>query len=195
MRSLHKLLAPLRQRIAFLFARGVVHITNSDTALQTLQVELLKGEMLDGIEHIEPYGFTSNPHLGGEVIAASLAGNRKHSVVLVASDRRYRKKNLVAGEVAIYTDEGDYILLSRGRIVQVVAGTRVRVTAPDVEIVASTRVTLTSPQVDVSGALTVQGAILSNTSIADPAGTLAEARGYYNSHTHPGGGVPSPQMT
>jgi hypothetical protein len=55
--------------------------------------------------------------------------------------------------------------------------------------------TLTTPQVDVSGALTVAGAILSNTSIADPSGTMSEMRGTYNSHTHPGGGVPSPQMT
>jgi len=194
MRSLHKLLAPLRQRIALLLARGIGHLTNSATAVQTLQVELLKGEVLDGIEHIEPYGFTSNPQPGHEVLAASLAGNRKHTVVLVAADRRYRKKNLAPGEAALYTDEGDYILMKRGRIVEVVAGTKVKITAPDVEVVASTKVTLTAPLVDISGALTVAGAILSNTSIADPAGTLAEARGYYNGHAHPGG-VVTPQMT
>lgn len=199
MRSLHKLLAPLRQRLAFILARGVGHLTNSSTAVQTLQVELLKGEILGDIEHIEPYGFTSNPQLGYEVLAASLAGNRKHTVVLIAADRRYRKTNLAAGEVALYTDEGDYILFKRGRIVEVVAGTKVKITAPDLEVVASTKVTLTTPQVDISGALTVTGAILSNTSVADSNGTMQEMRDVFNDHKHTTGGiqstVPTTQMT
>ncbi len=185
-RALLKLQSAFRRRLDALFSRGELHATDTTGGVQKLQIELQPGEVLNNVEHLEPYGFTSRPLPGAEVASASMAGDRNRTVVLVAADRRYRKKNLVAGEVALYTDEGDYILLSRGRIVQVVAGTRVRVTAPDVEIVGNAT---------VSGTLTVAGAILSNTSIADPTGTLAEARGYYNSHTHPGGGVPSPQMT
>lgn len=185
-RALLKMQSAIRRRLDALFSRGKLHATDATGGAQKLQIELQPGEVLNNVEHLEPYGFTSRPLPGAEVASASLGGDRNRTVVLIASDRRYRKRNLVAGEVAIYTDEGDYILLSRGRIVQVVAGTRVRVTAPDVEIVGNAT---------VSGTLTVSGAILSNTSIADPAGTLAEARGYYNSHTHPGGGVPSPQMT
>lgn len=185
-RSLLKMQSAFRRRLDVFFSRGMLHATVATGGVQKLQVELQPGEVLDNIEHLEPYGFTSRPLPGAEVASASLGGDRNRTVVLIAADRRYRKRNLVAGEVAIYTDEGDYILLSRGRIVQVVAGTRVRVTAPAVEIIGNAT---------VSGTLTVAGAILSNTSIADPAGTLAEARGYYNSHTHPAGGVPSPQMT
>lgn len=185
-RALLKLQSATQRRLGALFSRGELHATDATGAVQKLQIELHPGEVLNNIEHLEAYGFTSRPLPGAEVASASPSGDSNRTVVLIAADRRYRKRNLVAGEVAIYTDEGDYILLSRGRIVQVVAGTRVRVTAPDVEIVGNAT---------VSGTLTVAGAILSNTSIADPAGTLAEARGYYNSHTHPGGGVPSPQMT
>lgn len=185
-RSLLKMQSAIRRRLDAMFSRGKLHATDATGGAQKLQIELQPGEVLNNVEHLEAYGLTSRPLPGAEVASASLGGDRNRTVVLIAADRRYRKRNLVAGEVAIYTDEGDYILLSRGRIVQVVAGTRVRVTAPDVEIVGNAT---------VSGTLTVSGAILSNTSIADPAGTLAEARGYYNSHTHPGGGVPSPQMT
>lgn len=71
------------------------------------------------------------------------------------------------------------------------------VTSPVVAVVATSQVTLNTPLTSISGNLTVAGAILSNTSIADPAGTLAEARGYYNSHTHPGAApaYPVPLMT
>lgn len=185
-RALLKLQSSIQRRLDAIFSRGKLHATNATGGAQKFQIELQPGEVLDNVEHLEPYGLTSRPLPGAEVASASLGGDRNRSVVLIAADRRYRKRNLVAGEVAIYTDEGDYILLSRGRIVHVVAGTRVRVTAPVVEIIGNAT---------VSGTLTVAGAILSNTSIADPAGTLAEARGYYNSHTHPAGGVPSPQMT
>ncbi len=194
-RSLLKLQSAFRRRLDTIFSRGELHATDATGGVQKLQIELQPGEVLDNVEHLEPYGFTSRPLPGAEVASASMAGDRNRTVVLIAADRRYRKKNLAAGEVALYTDEGDYIKLSRGRIVEVVAGTRVRVTAPDVEIVASTKVTLTSPQVDISGALTVQGAILSNTSMADPSGTMAEMRSSYNTHTHPGGAQPSPLMT
>ena len=186
MRSLQLLLDTLRRRIGLLFSRGVLHLADSSGGAQKLQVELHPGELLNGIEHLEPYGLTSRPLSGAEVAAFSIGGDRNRTAVFLVSDRRHRKSGLATGEVALYTDEGDYILLSRGRIVQVVAGTKVMVTAPTVEIVGNAT---------VSGSLTVQGAIVSNTSIADPAGTLAEARGYYNSHTHPGGGAPNPQMT
>ena len=48
---------------------------------------------------------------------------------------------------------------------------------------------LTCPTVNIDGNLVVTG------NIEDVNGTMEEMRGYYNPHTHPGGGVPSPQMT
>lgn len=199
--AFRRLTEPLRRRIKVLFTRALGSLVDPATLMQTLQVEALAGEVLDGVEHFEPYGFTSNPLPGFEALLAALGGDRAHTVCVIAADRRYRKKNLASGEVALYTDEGDYILLKRGRIIEVFSGTKVKVTAPEAEIIASTKVTLTTPLAEVSGNVTVggtlvaTGAISSAVSIADPSGTLAEARGYYNSHTHPSGGVPSPQMT
>ncbi len=186
MRAVQKLLDPIRRRLSNLVSRAVVTLVNDSLKIQGLQLRVLADEVLDNVERFQQYGFTSVPLAGAEAILLCLGGHRGHPVAIAVDDRRYRKKSLTAGETALYTDEGDYILLKRGRIVEVVAGTKVMVTAPTVEIVGNAT---------VSGTLTVQGAIVSNTSIADPAGTLAEARGYYNGHTHPGGGAPSPQMT
>lgn len=175
-RELEKLLASIRRRIALLLARGSVHLSKSSAPHQRLQLELVPGEILDNVEHFEAYGLTANPLIGAEVIAASLAGDRTRAIVLVAADRRYRKKNLAAGEVALYTDEGDYILLKRGRIVEVVAGTKVQVTAPDVEVIASTKVTLTSPLVAISGDLTVGGYIAAQSDVTAGAISLQNHR-------------------
>lgn len=102
-----------------MLVRGTVILADAARKLQTLQVRLTAGEIKDGAEHFEAYGFTSHPQAGAEVLTAFLGGDRSHAVVLVASDRRYRIKALEAGEVAIYTDEGDRIHFKRGRIIDI----------------------------------------------------------------------------
>ncbi len=115
--SLHKLIAPLARRISNILARGSVTLVNASGKLQTLQISLLSDESKDSVEHFEPYGFTSNPRTGAEVLAAFIEGDRSHGIVLMAVDRRYRLQNLVPGEVAIYDDHGSYIKLTQSGIV------------------------------------------------------------------------------
>ena len=106
-----------------LLARGTVVLANSATKLQSLQMRLTAGEVNDDMEHFESYGFTSNPLAGAEGIATFLGGDRSHAIVLVVADRRYRLQSLAAGEVAIYTDEGDKIHFKRGRIIDIKTAT------------------------------------------------------------------------
>ena len=101
-----------------MLVRGTVIMADAARKLQTLQVRLTAGEIKDGAEHFEAYGFTSHPKSGAEVLTAFLGGDRSHAVVLVASDRRYRIKELEPGEVAIYTDEGDKVHFKRGRLIE-----------------------------------------------------------------------------
>lgn len=102
-----------------MLVRGTVIMADAARKLQTLQVRLTAGEIKDGAEHFEPYGLSSNPLAGAEVLTAFLGGDRSHAVVLVASDRRYRIKELKPGEVVIYTDEGDKVHFKRGRILDI----------------------------------------------------------------------------
>lgn len=102
-----------------ILVRGTVIMADAARKLQTLQLRLTAGELKDGAEHFEAYGFTSHPQPGAEVLTAFLGGDRSHAVVLVASDRRYRIRELKPGEVAIYTDEGDKVHFKRGRIIDV----------------------------------------------------------------------------
>lgn len=156
-RTWARLTAPIFRRIKLLVTRAVVQLVDPAQLMQALQVEALAGETLDGVEHFEPYGFTSHPISGAEVLLFSAGGRRAHSIAGVVSDRRYRVKNLAAGEVAIYTDEGDTVIFKRGRSIEITAGTKVLVTAPTVEVVATTKVTMTTPLVECTTNLTVGG--------------------------------------
>ncbi|MGC3891291.1 phage baseplate assembly protein V [Pseudomonas urmiensis] len=99
--------------------RGVVALVDAGRKLQGLQMRLTADEVKDGMEHFEPYGFTSNPQAGAEGLAAFLNGDRSHGVVICVSDRRFRLQGLESGEVALYTDEGDFLHFKRGRVIEV----------------------------------------------------------------------------
>lgn len=132
-----------------LLARGVVALANSARKLQTLQMRLTAGEIKDGMEHLEPYGFTSCPLPGAEGLAAFLGGDRSHGVVVVVTDRRYRLQNLEPGEVAIFTDEGDFIHMKRGRVIDIETGT--------LNVRASTAVHFDTPLITQTGQIESQG--------------------------------------
>lgn len=136
-------------RLMNMLTRGVVALANSAGKIQRLQMRLTHGELKDGMEHLEPYGFTSCPHVGAEGLAAFLGGDRSHGVVIVVTDRRHRFQNLKPGEVAIFTDEGDYIHLKRGRVIDIKTGT--------LNVSAATAVNFDTPLITQSGRIVSQG--------------------------------------
>lgn len=113
-RTFNKLIRPYAVRIRSMVVRATITLVNDQLKAQGLQVKLLAGEVADDVEHFQEYGFTSHPHRGAEGIALTVLGDRSHTVVIAVGDRRYRLKGLAEGEVAMYTDEGDYFLLQRG---------------------------------------------------------------------------------
>lgn len=158
-RIVSRLIAPYVRRLNNILARGTVSNSNAGTKLQTVQLKLLDGEAKDGVEHFEPYGFTSRPKPGAEHVTVFLDGDRSHGITVVIADRRCRLMGLAEGEVAFFTDEGDRIHFKRGRTIEVSAGTKVNVTAPEVEVIASTNVTITSPLTQISQHVTIGGSL------------------------------------
>ncbi len=132
-----------------MMARGTVLLAAAGKMMQTLQVRLTVGEVKDAVEHFEPYGFTSNPLPGAEVLTMFLSGDRSHAVVVVAADRRYRIKELKPGEVAIYTDEGDKVHFKRGRVIDIETDT--------LNIKATTAVNFDTPVINQTGKIVSTG--------------------------------------
>ena len=154
-----------------LIGRALLKLVDDSRKCQELQLQLLADEVRSNAERFQNYGFTSHPLPGAEAITLFIGGDRSHPVVLAVEDRRYRKKNLEQGEVAMYTDEGDYVLFKRGRIVEIKAGTEVNVDAP---------------LATFTGNLKVNGNIVCDGQVSDANGSMQEMRGVYNSHTHSG---------
>jgi phage baseplate assembly protein V len=152
-RSVAKLMAPIARRVRLLARRGIVKIVHDDRKMQELQLAIFSDEVRDGVERFQNYGVTSHPHPGAEAIVLALSGSTEHSVAIVVDDRRYRITNIAPGEVAIYTDEGDFIHLKRGRLIHVSTGGKLLVDAANeveintaaVKINASTSVEVNTP--------------------------------------------------
>ena len=152
-----RILNGLARRIRMLVARGVISLVNDAAKVQQVQVVVL-GDPLDA-QRFQEYGYTSVPLPGAEAAVSTMSGVASHLVIIATEDGRYRPKNLQAGQVALYTDEGDQIVFERGRIISVTAGIALKVTAPEVTVTATTKVTLDSPEVDLTGKLNVAGDI------------------------------------
>jgi phage baseplate assembly protein V len=125
------------RRIYGLFARGVVTRVDYSTSRQTVQVTVHDGEVRDGVESWQPYGFASAPLPGAEHLVASLGGDPSHSVVICIDDRRYRLTSLNPGEVALYDDTGaNQVTLKSDRVE--VKGPMVVVVSNDVRLGSAT---------------------------------------------------------
>lgn len=164
----------LGSRVMMMFGRGVLRGVNDSNGRQQLQVELLKDELRDDVEHMQNYGFTSHP-TGGDVAVAFIGGNREQGIVLVADDRRYRI-SLQPGEVAMYDDLGNKFELLRD-MVKVTAVQHAEVVAPSIKLIG---------EIELVGNLKIQGNI-------DSVGMITNnGKRVDSTHTHSNGGAGVP---
>lgn len=119
LRSLSKILAPIRMRLANMVSRAVVKIVNDDAKVQLLQLGVLAGETHDKVERLQEYGFTSVPLPGSEALVLFVGGRRDHGIVVATDDRRHRMKGLEPGEVALYHHMGSHVLLKNDGSIEV----------------------------------------------------------------------------
>ncbi|HGP0311681.1 TPA: phage baseplate assembly protein V [Citrobacter freundii] len=107
----------LQRQLLNLISRAVVGSVKPGSKCQAVDVELIAGEQKGGIEHLEPYGFTSHANEGAEALILFPDADRSHAVAVAVSDRRYRIRSLKPGEVAVYDDLGQSVTLTRTGIV------------------------------------------------------------------------------
>lgn len=148
--AVRRLTAPIAGRMQMMIGRAVIAAVADGQKAQALQIELLADEVQEGVERFQGYGFTSHPHPGAEAIVACVGGTRSHAIVIQVEDRRYRLKNLAAGEVALFDDLGQVVHLKRDGIL-IESPNKVRIEAPDVDVVADI-VTVESDDIRLGGA-------------------------------------------
>jgi len=115
-----RLIAPLRNKIFLLLGRAILEDVKNTELTQKIQITALNEEVISDMERFQEYGFETYPLEGAEVLAVFFNGNRDHGIAVCVHDRRYRPKDLVAGEVVVYTDEDATlpfrVQMKRGRI-------------------------------------------------------------------------------
>ena len=114
-RAVGRLIKPLADKINLAVGRAILRLVKEATGVQLVQVEALKGEVLDRVEHLQTYGFASHPLPGAEAILLALGGTRNKPIIVVIADRRHRP-GLEAGETIIHDDQGQVIHIARDHI-------------------------------------------------------------------------------
>lgn len=155
---------------------GAVKLVKSDAKTQTVQVALTKEFVIDNVPHIEPYGFTAHPQADAECLVVNVGENGERPVAVVIGGRTCRLQGLQAGEVALYTDEGDEIRLKRGHEI-VVKTSKFVIDAAEIDLNGAVKVAQT---LEVAGNITGKG------EVADKTGNLTVIRSTYDAHTHTG---------
>lgn len=200
-------LAALKSRVMLGVARAIVRTVADGRTMQALQLSVLGDELREGVERFQQYGLTSHPHPGAEAVMVCVGGNRDHGLVVAVDDRRYRLKPLQQGEVALYTDEGDSIILKRGRLVEVTtetltinAGTAVNINTPAMTVTAGETIVMTAGATvavtaDETVTIAAEEKVRTETPMLESTGditdladldgvTMSGMRTVYNTHTH-----------
>ncbi len=85
--ALDRFIAPLKRQIAGMLAKGVLFLVDDSSDLQTVQVKI-NGETHDGVERLQPFGLTSVPVKGAQVVISFIGGKRDNPVAMVIDDGR-----------------------------------------------------------------------------------------------------------
>lgn len=144
-------------RLDDVLARGTVSAADGSKKMRTVQVRLLADEVRDDLEHVEPYGFTSEPldDAQPEAFAAFFGGDRSHGIVFCVADRRFRLKCLKPGEVALYDDVGQKIHLTRDGI-EVETPGWLRATVSGAATIKAASVQIDSPSTTITGDVKIE---------------------------------------
>lgn len=146
-------------RLKLLFAKGKVLRIGADT----VQVRVLDEETLSNIERVEPYGFSYRPKPGCQAYLVFPDGDRSYGFSLVIGDKQYQM-DLQDGEVAIHDDQGNYVHIQRGGVIEVKAATKV---------IADTPLFETTQDAKIGGNLLVMGQQTANGGYYGMGGTAA----------------------
>lgn len=174
------LIRPIKTKVLLMVAHGLIEATKDSDELQKLQATFLAGETKNDVRKMHHFGFSSHAPKGSECIGISVGGNRESLVIIASENRQYRFKDLGEGEVAIYSQSGDFIHFKKDNEIEVStknlvinasddvtvnATNKVTVNTKTADVNATTATNITSPTTKIDGDLTVTGDVTAEKSV------------------------------
>lgn len=156
--------------------RGVINLVKSKPQHQLTQVSGLSGEVLQDVELMQHFGFTSVPPAGTQAVVIPLGGKTTHGIVVATENGAFRVAGLESGEVAIYDESGSTIILKKGRVVEVDCDLY-KVKCKQYEVDAETSANFKTPLLETDKIFTAQGQINGNGGMAVQGGSGATFNG------------------
>lgn len=150
----------LYRRILNMVAPVRINTTNDQGNILTAQIGVSgTPEILDTVPFVQFYGFHSNPPPQTDAIAIFGNGNRSNPVLVGTNNIDARPRNYKAGEIGVYTNEGDTLKFNQGKAVALSAGNSFGLTTKDANIKGSNQVTLDTPQTTHTGDVKAKGKV------------------------------------
>ncbi|MBO9538769.1 phage baseplate assembly protein [Herbaspirillum sp.] len=151
------------RRLQLIFAQG----TSIRTGRDSVQVSILTGETLKNIRRVEPYGFSYWPPEGGQNYLVFPGGDRSYGAALIIGHKTYQVE-IVQGEVAIHDDEGNWVHIKRGGVIE---------TKATAMVIADTPLFKTTGDAEIGGNLKVVGQTISAGGYYGEGGGVAKMNG------------------
>lgn len=160
----------MRRRVMNMTARGVIAESDDEPGVQNVQISLLHEEAKVAVERLQNYGFSGHAPRDSEVIVVFMGGGRDHGVIIGTDSRNARLTGLAEGEVAVYTDEGDSIILKRDNTIEfttkkliVKAEDEVTIETKRAVIKCEEKATIEAPEILLKGNVTIDGSLSQQT--------------------------------
>jgi phage baseplate assembly protein V len=122
-------MSTLNNAVRNMIVRGVLEKSDDTKGVQVLGLSLLDGERKDNVEHFMTYGFSSNPTGEAEAIVIFPGGDRSAGIVIAIDERGSRMTGLLPGEVAMYSNSGNSVILHTDGSIEITAVEQVQVWA------------------------------------------------------------------
>lgn len=160
------------RKLQTLIRQGRLAILNDATDTQIAQIELFAEEVVEGVERVQNYGFTSMPTEGG-VYVMNVGGKGNQPVIVVVNDDKTRLR-INPGEVAVYHSEGHHIVLKAGGVIGANCTTLIadakesvavttktaKITAKESATIETKSATIKAPETEITGNVNVGGNLM-----------------------------------
>ncbi|APJ03943.1 phage baseplate assembly protein [Silvanigrella aquatica] len=100
---------PIARKLNLIISKCTIKMVDDKTKTQTIQSEIITGEIREKIERWQEYGYTSHPPLESEGLCVFLGGERDRGYIIATENKKTRKNEIKEGEVCIYTNEKDFL--------------------------------------------------------------------------------------